>query len=65
MKIIAEVFSHDELSRITELLHSKGIPTTSTHIGVRGDYKTVLFVCLEQQYEDALTVMNFPNHTPK
>ena len=66
MKALTEVFDPGELRRITELLHSKGIPTISEGMGTwRGKYRRLVMVCLDDQFDDAVTILKFPSHTPK
>ena len=50
----------DERERIRDLLASRGIPTywAKTYRSVRG----MLFVCINEQFDDALAVLKNPNH---
>lgn len=65
MKFIARFHDEATHSRTRSLLRSKGIPTHSKTIETRNmGWQAVLFVCLEEQTEDALKLMRDPMHRP-
>ena len=66
MKYIARLYDYDELLRIRELLHSKGIPTYEMKIGGArsGGEAWALYVCLSEHLEDALQILRDPSHEP-
>ena len=64
MKIVAEAHDAEELTRVTQLLHSKGIPTFGRSHGSRYQVHWKIFVCLDEQFEDAAAVLQNPDHTP-
>ncbi len=65
MKFIARFHDEATHSSMRALLRSKGIPTHSKTIETRGmGWQAVLFVCLEEQTDDALKIMRDPTHKP-
>lgn len=65
MKFIARFHDEATHSNMRGLLRSKGIPTHSKTIETRGmGWQAVLFVCLDEQTDDALKLMRDPTHKP-
>jgi hypothetical protein len=64
MKALIEVHDPAEFQRITELLRSKGIPTIGKRTGIRL-YRQMIFVCINDQFEDARILLDFPASAPK
>lgn len=65
MKFIARFHDEETHLKTRSLLRSKGIPTHSKTIEGRSmGWQAVLFVCLEEQTDDALKLMRDPAHEP-
>lgn len=65
MEFICRFHDADELHRVRELLRTKGIPTFSPSVEHRGlGSQWALFVCLNEQAEDARRLIRDPNHEP-
>lgn len=65
MKLLDSYSDSDEADRVCGLLEEKGIPVFRERAGsVRGRMEDAVFVCLDQQFEDARTILQFPSHTP-
>lgn len=64
MKLLGYVNDEAEATRVLGLLETKGIPTFRKWAGWRGipAYRVAVFVCLDQQYPDALALMSDPDH---
>jgi hypothetical protein len=61
MKALGYIHDPNECARVRDLLAAHGIPTYREAIG-RNPYRGVLFVCINQQFEDAVAVLKNPNH---
>ncbi|GAA5077270.1 hypothetical protein GCM10025759_23000 [Lysobacter panacisoli] len=66
MRVLTYVYDESELTRITSLLHEKGIPTFCRSVRpARGAVpRWIVFVCLNSQASDAAQVLKDPNHVP-
>jgi hypothetical protein len=61
MKALEYISDPVECARVRDLLASHGIPTYRDR-GMRFKDHGLLFVCINQQFEDALAVLKDPNH---
>jgi hypothetical protein len=74
MKLLWSIDDPFEADRICSLLEEKGIPiyrkASGAGLGVIGylpntqRYRKTLFVCIDSQLDDALTILRFPSHNP-
>ena len=65
MEFICRFHDSDELHRVRSLLRSKGIPTFAPQVeGRRLGHQWALFVCLNEQAEDARRIIRDPGHKP-
>lgn len=64
MRLLAYVASRSEQARLVGLLQSRGIPVLGDEMpGIRYSMQTALFVCIDEQYDDALALLTNPEHT--
>ena len=61
MKSLGYINDPAAFASTRELLRSRGIPTYVEAAG-RNIYRSVVFVCINQQYDDAVALMKDPNH---
>jgi hypothetical protein len=64
MKLLETYGDAQEARRVCELLEEKGIPIFVEGVGVRGVPQAAVFVCIDSQFKDALTILQFPSHEP-
>jgi hypothetical protein len=64
MKLLRICYDPQEAHRIRELLEGKGIPVYIRSEGARAANEWLVFVCLEPQFDDAQTILQFPSHSP-
>jgi hypothetical protein len=63
VRVLGYFETEEELSRVTELLESRGIPVYPE--GVAGRFRSwrwCLFVCINDQFEDAVALLKNENH---
>src|SRR5688572_1891089 len=66
MRLLARVHDESRLSEITSLMRAKGIPVFVRSAGPpRGLPKWIVFVCLNEQANDARQLLQNPEHEPK
>jgi len=64
MRLLTYVASRSEQARLIGLLQSQGIPVLGDQMpGIRYSMQTALFVCIDEQYDDALALLKNPEHT--
>lgn len=65
MEFIGRYHDGDELMRVRDLLHRKGIPTYASLVeGWRMGEQWALFVHINEQADDARRVLEDPRHEP-
>ena len=63
MRLLTYVYSRTEQERLVGLLQSHGIPVLGDEMqGIRYTTQIALFVCIDEQYDDALALLKNPEH---
>ena len=66
MEYLCRLHDYGEYTRVRALLRAKGIPTYVTDAEGRGlGAQWALFVCLDEQLDDALRLLREPAHVPR
>lgn len=66
MEYLCRLHDFGEYTRVRALLRRKGIPVHSVLVeGPRLGVQWALFVCLDEQLDDALRLLRDPEHVPR
>jgi hypothetical protein len=62
MRVLGYFHTSEELSRVTDMLESRGIPVYAEGLRRYMSTSWCLFVCINDQYEDALALLTNAHH---